>query len=102
MERYAETINLLVYMAFLLITGFIAFGRWRNHQKKDRIDVFYQRVFEIRDRIGQQSAEQLLAELDALEREAFDSLIREKLLADESFRIFTELLGRLRYDLQSD
>lgn len=102
LERYAETINLLVYIAFLLITGFIAFGRWRNHQKKDRIDVFYQRVFEIRDRIGQQSADELLAELDALEREAFDSLIREKLLADESFRIFTELLGRLRYDLQSD
>ena len=102
LERYAETINMLVYVTFLIITSFIAFGRWRNHQKKDRIDVFYQRVFEIRDRADSEPASDLLRELDELEREAFDSLIREKLLADESFRIFTELLGRLRYDLQAD
>jgi hypothetical protein len=38
--------------------------------------------------------------LDALEKEAFMSLIAEKLAADESFRIFTELMSNTRATLK--
>jgi NMT1 family protein len=99
-ERYAETINMLVYVSFLLISAFLAFARWRERRKKDRVDVFYERVMAIRDRIGQSPSAELLEELEQLEREAFSSLIREKLAANDSFRIFTDMLVRLRADLK--
>ena len=66
------------------------------------MDTFYTRVMAIRDRRGQEGAHHLLAELELLEREAFEWLIAEKLAADESFRIFTDLAGRLRDDLTED
>jgi TRAP-type uncharacterized transport system substrate-binding protein len=100
LERYAETINMLVYLLFLLLTGFIAAARWRAQRKKDRIDTFYTRVLAIRRSAADSNPQQLWQELRALEEEAFDSLIREKLAADESFRIFTNLLTRTQAELE--
>ena len=96
LERYAETINMLVYLAFLILTSLIGFSRWRSHRKKDRIDTFYTRVLAIAERSAVEDHALLGRELDALEREAFESLIAEKLAADESFRIFTEILASTR------
>lgn len=101
-ERYAETINMLVYVSFLLISAVIGFARWRDRVKKDRIDVFYARILAIRDEQQGRSASARLAELDALEREAFDSLIREKLSANDSFRIFTDLLEKAREEIAGE
>ena len=101
LERYAETINLMVYLIFLLLTGFLALARWTARRKKDRIDTFYIRVRAIESRIGSDSAEVLLSELNELEREAFDSLVAEKLAANESFRIFTDLVARTRGSLDT-
>jgi hypothetical protein len=102
LERYAETINMLMYLAVLLLSGFVAFARWRARRKKDRVDVFYLKVLEIRERSGSEAPEPLLAELLDLETEAFDSLVREKLAADESFRIFTDLLQRVRAEIRGN
>ena len=101
LERYAESINVLVYVAFLLMTTLLGLARWRAHRKKDRIDTFYERVLAVRDRMGGEASAALLDELAALEREAFSSLINERLAANESFRIFTDLLYRVRTELQS-
>ncbi|PLW66835.1 TAXI family TRAP transporter solute-binding subunit [Pseudohalioglobus lutimaris] len=100
-ERYAETINLVVYITFLFISAFLAFTRWRDHRKKDRIDVFYERILKIRDEQTNRSAHERLAELRALEQEAFGSLMKEKLAANESFRIFTDLLSAARNDIRA-
>ncbi len=99
LERYAESINLLMYMGFLVLTGFVAFSRWRAHRKKDRIDRFYIRILAIRERASTEQHTVLLRELKALEGEAFTALVEEKLAADESFRIFTDLLARIRTEL---
>lgn len=101
-ERYAETINMLVYVSFLLISALVGFARWRERVKKDRIDVFYARILEIRQETGGRSPEERLRDLDALERGAFDSLIREKLSANESFRIFTDLLATARAEIRAE
>ncbi|MEP5765842.1 MAG: TAXI family TRAP transporter solute-binding subunit [Halieaceae bacterium] len=101
LERYAESINLLVYLVFLLLTGGVALARWRAHGKKDRIDTFYRRVLGVRERAGAEDSKLLLQELRSLEEEAFSSLIDEKLAANESFRIFTDLMGRTRRELES-
>ena len=102
LERYAETINMLVYLAFLLLTGVVAFARWRAHRKKDRIDTFYIRVLAIHERAEGEDSRLLLQELRDIEREAFESLVAEKLAANESFRIFTDLMARTRSDIQRD
>lgn len=96
LERYAETISMLVYLTFLVLTGLIGFSRWRSQGKKDRIDTFYTRVLAIAERADGEDHIQLNRELDELEREAFQSLIAEKLAANESFRIFTDILERTR------
>jgi TRAP-type uncharacterized transport system substrate-binding protein len=99
LERYAETINMLVYVFFLLITGVVGLTRWHAHRKKDRIDEFYSRIMAIRMRAMSEPHLPLLVELQQLELEAFDSLISEKLAANESFRIFIELLTRAMAEL---
>ncbi len=95
LERYAETINMLVYVVFLLITGFLTVARWNAHRKKDRIDTFYTRAFAIRKQAQPGNFRELKKQLIKLEEEAFASLINEKLAANESFRIFTDLLARI-------
>ncbi len=102
LERYAESINLLVYLMFLVMTGFLGLARWRARRKKDRIDTFYVRALALEERIGQADPGALREEVAALEAEAFSSLIKEKLAADESFRIFTDLVARTRKQLDRD
>ena len=99
LERYAETINMLVYVVFLLITGFLTVARWNAHRKKDRIDTFYTRAFAIRKQVQTGNCRELKKQLFELEDEAFASLINEKLAANESFRIFTDLLARIHSEI---
>lgn len=101
LERYAETLNFIVYLVALMVTGIVGFGRWRARTRKDRIDRFYQRLLALRQRIGDDDAGTLLLEVDALESEAFDLLVRERLAADDSFRIFMDLTASLRRELGS-
>jgi hypothetical protein len=99
LERYAELINLVVYLAILILTGTIAAYRWRAHLKRDRIDEFYMRTLALRKQGNGENENELIEELNQLEEEAFQSLVNGKLAADESFRIFTELLSRSRQEL---
>lgn len=101
LERYAETMNFLAYLIAMLITGVVAIGRWRARRRKDRIDGFYLRVLELRKSATLGNPVEALSELETLERAAFDGLVNERLAADDSFRIFTELAGNLRLELQA-
>ena len=100
LERYAETLNFLTYLTALVITGIVALGRWRARRRKDRIDGFYLRVLELRGEVAFADASNSLAQLESIEREAFDALVAERLAADDSFRIFTELVNGLRRELR--
>ena len=94
-ERYAEVINMLVYLVVLLFTASVAFVRWQQRKRKNRIDGFYQRLFLIRDSLGENSTakkSECINELKIIEREAFQLLIDEKVSADSSFLIFETLL----------
>lgn len=99
LERYAETINLLLYLSFLLLTGAIAAYRWRAYRKRDRVDDFYLRTLLLRKQADKDNYRELLDQLSDMEEEAFRSLIEGKLAADESFRILTELMARSRREL---
>ena len=99
LERYAETLNFLVYLTALLVTGLVALGRWRSRRRKDRIDGFYLGALELRARVGRDDDEAIRAALDRLERDAFAALVAERLAADDSFRIFTELVEAVRDEI---
>ncbi|MFT4769090.1 MAG: hypothetical protein ACI8RN_002230 [Glaciecola sp.] len=100
LERYADSLNFLVYLIALLFTGAVAFGRWRARRRKDRIDAFYLRVLDLRRAAGFDDPKRLLSELEKIEDDAFTGLMDERLAADDSFRIFTGLAEGLRRELK--
>lgn len=101
LERYAETINMAAYILFGLLTAAVYLARLATRKKKHRIDEFYTKIMVIRVRAKHEPHQGLVGELQQLEVEAFESLISEKLAADESFRIFIELLTRTLSELEA-
>jgi TRAP transporter TAXI family solute receptor len=97
LERYAEVIALLLSITLILSGGLSSYRKWNLQRKKDRIDVYYEDVLKI-DRsitqeIDKELLEQKIKDLYQIRERAFDNLIKEKLSADESFKIFTELIS---------
>lgn len=94
-ERYSGVAEVLVTLVIGLISGGYAVVQIYNRRRKNRIDGFYRDVMAVRDSIseGSSAAERAAAveRVRALQNEAFGMLIREKLAADESFRIFVTL-----------
>jgi hypothetical protein len=94
-ERYSGIAEVLVTLVIGLISGGYAAVQIYNRRRKNRIDGFYRDVMAIRDSISERSsaAERAAAveRVRELQNEAFDLLMREKLAADESFRIFVTL-----------
>ena len=94
-ERYSGVAEVLVTLVIGLISGGYAVIQIYNRRRKNRIDGFYTDVMAIRDSIDERStADEKAAAVERvreLQNQAFDMLIREKLAADESFRIFVTL-----------
>ncbi|MBW8050372.1 MAG: TAXI family TRAP transporter solute-binding subunit [Cytophagales bacterium] len=94
-ERYAEMIGVFFSIFIVLAGGIPSLVRWNKHRKKDRIDKYYIRLLEIEQNVENfkttDECERYLKEITELRRNAFKQLINEKLIADESFRIFINL-----------
>lgn len=102
-ERYSGIGEVLIASIVALISGTIAIINIYNRRRKNRIDVFYKKVFAELEKIDASStADDLQAavrSLRELQKTAFDQLIAEKLAADESFRIFMSLSNDAINDL---
>ncbi|NOT74898.1 MAG: hypothetical protein HOP08_08200 [Cyclobacteriaceae bacterium] len=94
-ERYAEVMGVVVTILVTLVSALYTLTQWQRRRKKNKIDVYYQRLQNIRKRVklseSQESLEELKSELQAIQDETIDLVTREKLLADESFIIFLNL-----------
>lgn len=94
-ERYAEVIALILSIVILLSGIISSYRKWNNQRKKDRIDVYYEEVLAINRNLSQNqeasSLKQKIETLYEIRERAFENLIKEKLIADESFKIFTQL-----------
>lgn len=103
LERYAESIALLLSLLIAFLGGAKAISNWNSLRKKNRIDSYYSKLLAIQNQIKiftiNQSKEKL-QELNELRSFAFSELIKEKLVADESFRIFISLLNDVKHDLE--
>lgn len=96
LERYAELLALIVTTLTVGIGGLSTFWRWNKQRKKDRIDEYYLEVLKIENEAKQvediSRLKRMLEEMERLRQKAFSQLVQEKLLADDSFRIFITLL----------
>lgn len=94
LERYAEVMALFLSVSILLSGVLAAVRRLVKQRKKDRIDVYYEKVrgFGGRSPGSREEVEEALAELAELKLKALRQLQEESLAADESFSIFVELL----------
>lgn len=95
LERYAEVIGVLFSVMIALISALLSLAKWKNQTKKDRIDVFYEKIIGIKKGMPKlRSSREVKEKILVLQREqdkAFELLIDEKLQANESFRIYMEL-----------
>lgn len=105
LERYAESLGFIFSIFLALVTAVSTFTRWSRHRKKNRIDEFYRQIMAIQRSVEllQTEAEcrRALANLRNLREIAFQQLIKEKLQADESFRIFITLLNDIREEIEA-
>ncbi|MFK7910853.1 MAG: TAXI family TRAP transporter solute-binding subunit [Akkermansiaceae bacterium] len=92
---YAEVIALLLSGVIAVVGLFTGIRRWITRRRKNRIDVYYGAInaslkgLEKREITNFEQEERKLIDL---KHSAFDELINERLTADESFRIFQDLL----------
>ncbi len=93
LERYAELAGVGFSIIIALITGLISLSRSRVQRKKDRVDVFYKELMDIKNESGNtmDSVKAKIEHIKKSQNKAFDMLINEKLSANESFRIYMEL-----------
>jgi hypothetical protein len=102
-ERYSGVAEVVVTLVIGLVSGAYAIFQILSIRRKNRIDAFCRRCIEIRDGAldGDAAARnEAVTSLKRLEDEAYELLIRERLSADESFRIFITLCNDAIADLE--
>ncbi len=91
-ERYAEMIG-VIFSIFVVVIGAVSSLQKLFHQRqKDLIDEFYIKVIKIENKTKNfttiEDCVEHIEQVRALKNDAFLLLVREKVRADESFRIF--------------
>jgi len=105
LERYAEVISVLVSIIIAFGSAIFTFNGWNKQRKKNRVDMFYAKILDIKTLSENTTSVidlmQLIGKIQDIQKEAFEMLMREKLIADESFRIFVELSKDTLHSLES-
>ncbi|MEQ9288535.1 MAG: TAXI family TRAP transporter solute-binding subunit [Cyclobacteriaceae bacterium] len=95
LERYAELAGVAFSILIALTSGLVSFSKWRSQAKKDRVDVFYKELMDIKNELPKiatlKEAALQVNKIKQAQNKAFEMLMDEKLTADESFRIYMEL-----------
>lgn len=104
-ERYSGVAEVAATLFVGLVSAGFAGTRMYQYKRKNRIDVFYAKVLDIRESIDDErdenECEQAIVRLKELQATAFRQLIDEKLAADESFRIFLTMSNEVIQELSS-
>ncbi len=101
-ERYVDVLALYLSIALALVSAAIAYYRYRRQVRKDRVDVYYAGLIQIRNRISEDHPEQFAvrkAEVLALQGEVLDLLIEERIAADASLIAFVSLSNQMLAEL---
>ena len=102
-ERYSGVAEVLVTAMVALASALFAGVRLYQRRRKNRIDRYYAATIDIRKSLKSLTTEEerqkALSRVRALQDEAFDLLVHEKLAADESFVIFMTLSNEVLHQL---
>jgi TRAP-type uncharacterized transport system substrate-binding protein len=93
--RYADLLSLVLTILLAAGSALLAARQWVRRRQKNRIDVYYIEIEQIARRTPNATREELMdkqRKLERIRRRAFHDLVRERVLADESFRIFQAFL----------
>ncbi|MEO9868973.1 TAXI family TRAP transporter solute-binding subunit [Ekhidna sp.] len=95
LERYAELGGVILSIIIALWSAIVSLTKWQAQKKKDKIDEFYEDLMNIKNEIpGIQKVTEGLTKVKRVQtaqNKAFEMLIEEKLVANDSFRIYMEL-----------
>lgn len=108
-ERYAELGGVILSLIIASWSGLISLAKWQAQKKKDRIDEFYEDLITTKNQISllkrPKEVLERIKHVKFSQNKAFELLISEELVANESFRIYMELsketLNDLRVKLKS-
>lgn len=102
-ERYVEVLALYFTVILALLSGGFALYRYRLQVRKDRVDVYYARLLDIRKQMETSTAEAELASCQRLvldvQHEVLDLLIDERIAADNSLIAFVSLSNQMINEL---
>ena len=94
-ERYSGVAEVVATVMVGLVSGLFAIVKIYRIRRKNRLDEFLVQVIDIRNSLRPDSSADeraaAMASIRTLQDRAFELLVDEKLAADDSFRIFTEL-----------
>jgi len=104
-ERYAELGGVILSIVIAVISGIISLTKWQAQKKKDKIDEFYEDLIVIKNAIPKirelGAASDKVRRVQRAQNKAFEMLIEEKLIANDSFRIYMELSKETINELRS-
>jgi TRAP-type uncharacterized transport system substrate-binding protein len=103
-ERYSGVAEVVVTVFIALLSASYAALRIYKIRRKNRIDLFYSAAIAVRKSIADTAhvsdRENAIARVRALQTEAFELLIDEKLAGDENFHIFLTLSNNIIEELK--
>lgn len=95
LERYAELGGVILSIVIAIFSGIVSLTKWQAQKKKDKIDEFYEDLMNIKNTIPKikqiQEGMTQVKRIQSAQNKAFEMLIAEKLVANDSFRIYMEL-----------
>ncbi len=105
-ERYSGVAEVFVTAMVALASALFAGVRLYQRKRKNRIDRYYAATIEIRKSLKSLSTDSerkdAASRVRALQDEAFDLLVHEKLAADDSFMIFITLSNEVLHQLEAE
>ncbi len=104
-ERYAELGGVILSLIIAAWSGLVSLTKWQAQKKKDRIDEFYEDLINIKNAItslkNSKEVIEKIKHVKSSQNKAFELLISEELVANESFRIYMELSKETVNELRS-
>jgi len=95
LEKHADLLGVVISIFVALASALYSISQWQRAKKKNKIDVYYKRLMSLRKEIQQARSildtSHLGKSLRSIQEETIELVIKEKLLADESFSIFLNL-----------
>ena len=105
LERYAELGGVIFSIIIAFIGGIVSLTKWQAQKKKDKVDEFYEQLLKVKNTIPViktvKEGLQKIKEIQDSQNNAFEMLISEELIANDSFRIYMELSKETIADLRS-